>query len=152
MDGYAGTLHYVDLTRGTLEPRSFPEDLRQKYLGCRGPDVRLITDPVNRTTVPLGAADYAAMLSGMTDQTVTAADQFMVVGEWIGNLQKFFTIRAGFTRADDTLPRFLHEPLQEGAPRGRVWELGSMLDHYYAVRSRDSEGRPTPQTLQGLGI
>ena len=151
MDGYAGTLHYVDLTRDTLEPRSFPEDLQSKYFGCRGPGVRLITELVSRTTVPLGAADYAARLSGVTGQTVTA-DQFMVVGERIGNLQKLFTIRAALTRADDTLPRFLHEPLQEGAPRGRVGELESMLDHYYAVRSRDSEGRPTPQTLQGLEI
>lgn len=126
MDGYAGTILYVDLTTGTLEPRPYPEDLQQQYFGGRGLGVRLITDLVDPTTAPLGAADYAAMLSGVTGQTVTA-DQFMETGERIWNLQ-------------------------EGAPKGRVWERESMLDQYYAVRGWDSEGRPTPQTLQRLGI
>jgi aldehyde:ferredoxin oxidoreductase len=101
---------------------------------------------------PLGAADYAAMLSGVTGMAVTA-DQFMEVGERIWNLQKLFNIRAGLTKADDTLPpRLLHEPLQEGAPKGRVWEREPMLDQYYAVRGWDAEGRPTPQTLHRLGL
>lgn len=135
MDGYAGTILYVDLTTGTLEPRLYPEDLQQQYFGGRG----TVVDGVEGEGSEYEQTRSLGADCGIDDLT------------W--NLQKVFNLKSGLTKADDTLPpRLLHEPLQEGAPKGRVWERESMLDQYYAVRDWDSEGRPTPQTLQRLGI
>jgi len=100
----------------------------------------------------LGADDYAALVSAVTGISVDAAE-FIRIGERIWNLQKLFNIRAGFTKADDTLPeRLLKEPLKEGAPAGRVWEREPLLDEYYALRGWDAEGVPTPEKLKELNL
>lgn len=104
------------------------------------------------TSFPLGAADYGAMVSAVTGYDI-GADEVLRIGERIWNMQKVFNLRAGCTRADDTLPpRLLKEPLTEGAPKGRVWERDPLLDDYYHARGWDREGRPTPEKLRDLGI
>jgi len=100
----------------------------------------------------LWVADYAAMISAVTGIEMTE-EALLTAGERIWNLQKLFNIRAGFTKADDTLPeRLLKEPLKEGAPAGQVWEREPLLDEYYALRGWDAEGVPTPEKLRRLGI
>jgi aldehyde:ferredoxin oxidoreductase len=95
---------------------------------------------------------YAALLSAAVGRTYTE-DDFKRVGERVWNLERWFNVRAGFSRKDDTLPpRFLKEPLKEGNSRGRVVELERMLTEYYEVRGWDSEGRPTEEKLRELGI
>ncbi len=104
------------------------------------------------TVRALWVADYAAMVSAVTGMEMTE-DDLLTAGERIWNLQKLFNIRAGFTKADDTLPeRLLREPLKEGAPAGRVWEREPLLDEYYALRGWDADGVPTPEKLRRLGI
>jgi len=99
-----------------------------------------------------GGADYAAMVSALTGQTIDERE-FLQVGERIWNLQKVFNIRAGFGRDDDTLPpRMLNEPLTEGAPKGQVWHREALLPAYYAARGWDALGRPTQEKLDELGI
>jgi aldehyde:ferredoxin oxidoreductase len=76
-----------------------------------------------------------------------------VVGERIWNLERQFNLAAGFTAADDTLPkRLLTEPANSGPAKGKVNELHKMLPAYYTARGWSADGRPTPETLARLGL
>ena len=76
-----------------------------------------------------------------------------VVGERIWNLERQFNLAAGFTAADDTLPkRLLEEPAKTGPAKGKVNELGKMLPAYYEARGWSPDGRPTQQTLTRLSL
>jgi aldehyde:ferredoxin oxidoreductase len=80
-------------------------------------------------------------------------DNLGVVGERIWNLERQFNLAAGFTSADDTLPkRLLAEPANSGPAKGKVNELHKMLPAYYAARGWSVDGRPTPETLTRLGL
>lgn len=101
---------------------------------------------------PLAAADYAGMISAVTGMPVDG-DEFMRIGERIWTVQKLFNLQVGFGRADDTLPdRLLNEPLQYGAPAGRVWSREPLLDEYYRERGWDEQGVPTAEKLAALGL
>jgi aldehyde:ferredoxin oxidoreductase len=64
-----------------------------------------------------------------------------------------FNLREGMTKDDDTLPpRFLNEPLEEGASKGHVVDLANMLPDYYRVRKWDKDGIPTQEKLEQLQI
>lgn len=100
----------------------------------------------------LGAADYAEAISAVTGIEVDEKE-ILLIGERVWNLQKLANMKLGFSRADDTLPkRLLTEPLQEGAPSGRVWNREPLLSEYYKVRGWDIAGRPTREKLQELGL
>ncbi len=74
-------------------------------------------------------------------------------GERVYNLERMFLVRAGFSRADDTLPpRMLYEPMPEGPAKGHVVELDRMLPEYYRLRGWDENGVPTPEKLAELGL
>ncbi|MEM2058055.1 MAG: aldehyde ferredoxin oxidoreductase C-terminal domain-containing protein, partial [Thermoproteota archaeon] len=95
---------------------------------------------------------YSRMLSAAIGVKYTAED-LMLVGERIWNLERLFNIREGFSRKDDTLPkRLLSEPLTSGPTKGQVVELDQMLEEYYRARGWDKEGRPTKRTLERLGL
>ena len=69
------------------------------------------------------------------------------------NLERQFNLRAGLTRADDTLPeRLLKTPAPSGTASGKVNELDRMLPEYYEARGWTPDGEPTTQTLQRLGL
>jgi aldehyde:ferredoxin oxidoreductase len=75
------------------------------------------------------------------------------VGERIWNMEKLFNLAAGFTKADDTLPkRLLTEPVKAGPAKGRVSDLGKMLPEYYELRGWDPEGVPKQETRARLGL
>jgi aldehyde:ferredoxin oxidoreductase len=74
-------------------------------------------------------------------------------GERIFNLERLFLLKAGFTKADDTLPRrMLEEPLPEGPAKGHVAELDRMLPEFYRLRGWDENGVPRPEKLSDLGL
>jgi aldehyde:ferredoxin oxidoreductase len=74
-------------------------------------------------------------------------------GERIWNLERLFNLRAGLTRADDTLPRrILAEPAPSGTGKGLVSRLDLMLPEYYRLRGWDEHGVPTAETLARLGL
>jgi aldehyde:ferredoxin oxidoreductase len=82
-----------------------------------------------------------------------SVDSLLEAGERIFNLERMFLVGAGFTRADDTLPkRMLEEPMPEGPARGHVVELDQMLDTFYELRGWDRNGVPTPERLRALGL
>ena len=90
-------------------------------------------------------------------ETITGAgydiDNILRAGERIWNLERLFNLKAGLTKADDTLPpRMLEEPVPEGPAKGQVHELDKMLPEYYQARGWDENGVPTPKQLEELGL
>ena len=78
---------------------------------------------------------------------------FMRTGERIFNQERLFNLKAGMTGKDDTLPkRMLEEPMPDGPAKGMVAHLSEMLPEYYKLRGWDSNGVPTPEKLQELGL
>lgn len=79
--------------------------------------------------------------------------RLLETGERIWNLERQFNLAAGLTAADDTLPkRMLEDPAPSGTAKGKVNQLDIMLPEYYAQRGWTSEGMPTAETLQRLGL
>ncbi len=75
------------------------------------------------------------------------------IGERIYTLERLFNIREGLNKEDDELPpRFLNDPLKEGASKGHVVPLDLMLNQYYYVRGWDENGVPTKELSDRLGI
>ena len=80
-------------------------------------------------------------------------DDAVVVGERTWNLERLWNLRAGHSRATDTLPkRLLTEAFTEGPSAGVVVHLEEMLDEYYRTRQWTSDGVPTPEKLSQLGL
>ncbi len=103
-------------------------------------------------TPGFGFDDMQAMIKGATGFDYTV-HEVMVAAERIWNLEKLFNMKAGFTKADDTLPRrLLEEPLTEGGPKGQVCRLHEMLPEYYELRGWDENGVPKPELLERLGL
>lgn len=75
------------------------------------------------------------------------------IGERIWNMERDFNNRAGFTAADDTLPkRLLTEPAKTGPAKGLVNKLPEMLPKYYEVRGWHADGTLKPETRERLGL
>lgn len=93
------------------------------------------------------------VLNAVTGRDFTVPELYLA-GERISTLERLFNLREGLTPAEDTLPpRYLEEPLPEGASAGRVVPLEPMLEEYYAVRDWDQEsGYPSAERLQKLGL
>jgi aldehyde:ferredoxin oxidoreductase len=79
-------------------------------------------------------------------------------GERIENLARLFNIREGKgTRKYDDVPyKIKHFPVPDEGPAKGVFvsdeELQIGLDDYYAVRGWTSDGIPTPEKLNELGL
>ena len=77
----------------------------------------------------------------------------MKAGERIWNLERLWNLKLGLTKADDTLPpRFLKEPMPEGAAKGQIAHLDITLPEYYKLRGWDKNGVPTEERLKKLGL
>ena len=82
-----------------------------------------------------------------------SVERLLDLGERVWNLERQFNLAAGFTAADDTLPkRLLTEPAKTGPAKGKVNELPKMLPEYYQLRGWDTAGVPTAETLSRLGL
>ncbi len=80
-------------------------------------------------------------------------DRFNETGERIWNIERIFNLRAGLSKADDTLPkRILSEPAPSGVGKGLVCKLDEMLPEYYELRGWSKTGEPSEKTKQRLGI
>jgi aldehyde:ferredoxin oxidoreductase len=84
-----------------------------------------------------GADEYAAQW-GIARGEAVSADDVMLAGERIYNLERHYNNLAGFGKGSDTLPRrFLEEASTEAGSKGHVSELPQMLAEYYAARGWD---------------
>jgi len=80
-------------------------------------------------------------------------DDLLEAGERIWNVERLFNNKAGFTAADDSLPkRFFDEPFPDGPAAGVVVHLDEMLSRYYAARGWTTDGEPTAEKLAALRI
>jgi aldehyde:ferredoxin oxidoreductase len=104
------------------------------------------------TTFAWGLADLAPQISAACGENY-GAEELEKIGERIWNMERDFNNRAGFTAADDNLPkRLLTEPAKTGPAKGKVNELAKMLPKYYEVRGWNPDGTLTPETRQSLGL
>jgi aldehyde:ferredoxin oxidoreductase len=80
-------------------------------------------------------------------------DDFLKVGERTWNLERLWNLKAGLTKADDSLPqRLLKEAHTEGPSRGVTVNLDAMLPMYYERRGWTDDGVPTHEKLAELGL
>ena len=104
------------------------------------------------TTAAWGLEEFAPQIDAACDGDWTV-ERLALTGERVWNLERNFNLAAGFTAADDTLPkRLLEVPAPSGAAQGKVNELDVMLPEYYAARGWTRQGEPTPETLTRLGL
>ncbi|HHV13993.1 MAG TPA: aldehyde ferredoxin oxidoreductase family protein [Clostridiales bacterium] len=81
------------------------------------------------------------------------ADELLIIGERITNLERMYNARLGLGRADDRLPKRYEQPLKEGASQGEYFNIEKLLDGYYKARGWDVvSGIPTPEKLKELGL
>ena len=104
------------------------------------------------TTFAWGMEDIAPQVDTACEGDWTA-DKLVEAGERIWNMERQFNMDAGFTGADDTLPkRLLKDAAKTGPATGRVADLGKMLPEYYELRGWSEDGVPTKDTLTRLGV
>lgn len=99
--------------------------------------------------------DFARAISASTGWSLSQED-LRLIGERAWNLTRLFNVREGFARKDDTLPeRLFKEASTKGPSKGQVVDRASferMLDEYYQEAGWDSNGIPTAEKLQELGL
>jgi len=71
-------------------------------------------------TFALDAGDLASQVAPIIGKKVTA-EELLLAGERIWNLERLFNLKAGISPKEDTLPpRLLGEPIPAGPSKGRV--------------------------------
>lgn len=104
------------------------------------------------TTFGLGLPDFVDMYNAVVGEEHDN-ESLLRAGDRIWTLEKLFNLKAGLTKADDTLPkRLLEDQIAEGPSKGNVHRLDVLLPEYYNVRGWDGEGVPTDDTLKALGL
>jgi aldehyde:ferredoxin oxidoreductase len=98
-------------------------------------------------------ADILAALTGWD----ICADDLLIVGERVINLQRMFNVREGLRRRDDLLPdRVTRQPAfgyYEKEPLCAIADFEAMLDEYYSARQWDpATGIPSAEKLSDLGL
>jgi aldehyde:ferredoxin oxidoreductase len=162
MQGMA--LAYATSNRGACHLRAAPytTDFEQEEIAAKAGIVKTTQD---ERSALYDSAGLCAFIAGtVTPEDVVAMINGAVGGGWsvkrinetgerIWNLERQFNLGAGFTAADDTLPRrILEEPLKTGTMKGKVAELDKMLPEYYRLRGWTPDGVPTNETLARLGL
>jgi aldehyde:ferredoxin oxidoreductase len=106
------------------------------------------------TTFAWGLQDLAPQMQGACGEQYTI-EELAMIGERIWNMEREFNNRAGFTKADDSLPPRLTmaaDACKTGPAKGKFNELATMLPLYYEARGWDGEGRPTAATKERLSL
>jgi aldehyde:ferredoxin oxidoreductase len=104
------------------------------------------------TTFAWGLPDLAPQLTAACGEDYST-EALEKIGERIWNMERDFNNKAGFTAADDNLPkRLLTEPAKTGPAKGKVNELAKMLPKYYEVRGWNADGTIKPETRTRLGL
>jgi aldehyde:ferredoxin oxidoreductase len=103
-------------------------------------------------TFGLTGEQLVRILATLTGQDYTL-EEFLLAGDRIWNQERLWNLAAGYTKADDTLPRrLLEEPLKSGASKGELSRLSDMLPDYYEQRGWNEEGVPTGAKLEELSL
>ncbi len=154
-------LGYATSNRGAchLKHDTFAEDMEDqtgkgKAVPCKESQDR--TAALDSTGVCLFTSFSPEVLARHLDAACDGgwtAERLTETGERVWNLERMFNMAAGFTKADDTLPkRLLEVPAPSGTAKGKVNQLDVMLPEYYEARGWTPDGEPTTQTLSRLGL
>ena len=82
-----------------------------------------------------------------------SVEKCLEAGERIWNMERLFNEAAGFTAADDKLPkRLLEEAIKDGPTKGQVNRLGEMLPKYYEIRGWTPDGKIPKETRERLSL
>ena len=99
-----------------------------------------------------GPEEYIMQYAAMTGREGLTADDVLVIGERVYNLERYYNQLAGEKPGSDTLPaRFLEEPSTMAGSEGHVCELDKMLEEYYDLRGWENGVTPDAK-LKELGI
>jgi aldehyde:ferredoxin oxidoreductase len=79
-------------------------------------------------------------------------ESLLEAAERVYTLERLFLTKAGISRADDNLAQRMAEPMPAGPIQGETFELERVLDDYYVARGWDTNGIPTRERLERLGI
>jgi len=105
--------------------------------------------------LPYGFDRLAGLLEKLTGIKITA-DDLQKTGERISNLARWYNLKNGRTRKDDTVPqRFFKEKHQAGIFAGTNMtekKFNYWLDMYYQKRGWNSDGVPTEQKMRELNL
>jgi aldehyde:ferredoxin oxidoreductase len=164
-------LAYATSDRGGCHLRGYPA--MQELLGMRGGadpldtkgKAQLVVDSQDEIAVVDSSdiclfgtfgftlREICRMVVASTGYGFTNEAELKELGERVYNLTRLFNVREGFTRDHDTLPaRCLHEPMPDGAAKGEVVDLETMLNEYYEIRGWDENGVPRKETITRLGL
>lgn len=104
------------------------------------------------TSFAMGAGDYAAMISAVIGKEMSA-DDVLLSGERIWNIERIFNLSAGIDPSQDTLPkRLLEDGIVDGPSKGNVARLSELLPEYYSIRGWGVEGIPSDERKATLEI
>jgi len=122
-------------------------------------DNRAYVDSLGICTVVRGSMNFSDSPKGEVMTAVTGYNftpELMEIGERVYNLERVILNREGLRRDKDMLPpRILEEPVPSGPIKGRTLTremYNTLLDEYYSVRGWDSEGVPTNEKIDELGL
>ncbi|MDH3228360.1 MAG: aldehyde ferredoxin oxidoreductase family protein [Alphaproteobacteria bacterium] len=105
------------------------------------------------TTCAWDVPEFQKQIAAACEGDDWTEERLIEIGERVWNVERMYNLKAGFTAADDTLPkRLLEVPAPSGTAKGKVSELPQMLPEYYEYRGWTKDGEPTTQTLQRLGL
>ncbi|PKM51943.1 MAG: aldehyde ferredoxin oxidoreductase [Firmicutes bacterium HGW-Firmicutes-7] len=104
------------------------------------------------TSFAMGGGDYASMINAVIGTDWTAED-ILMAGERIWNIERLYNLEAGIDPSQDTLPsRLLKDPIVAGPSEGNVARLSELLPEYYSLRGWGSDGIPTQERKTLLGV
>ena len=99
--------------------------------------------------------EFAEAIESATGMALTP-QQVFECGERVWNLERMFLNREGVKRKDDWHPDIVFdEPIKTGRFQGRHLDrdkFSKLIDEYYQEHGWDSNGVPTPETLERLGL
>ncbi|MEO0563739.1 MAG: aldehyde ferredoxin oxidoreductase family protein, partial [Chloroflexota bacterium] len=100
----------------------------------------------------IGAEEYADQYASVVGVDFTA-DDVLLAGERIYNLERYYNQLAGEQPGSDTLPaRFTNEASTMPGSEGHVCELDQMLEEYYNLRGWNEGGVVGEEKLKALEI
>lgn len=98
-------------------------------------------------------ADEVAELIAAATGNHLEADDLMMIGERAFNLKRLINVKLGSGVSEDTYPKPLSTPLDEGGAADYTPPFRAMLNAYYGIRHWSPEtGAPEPIKLQQLGL
>jgi len=80
-------------------------------------------------------------------------EKMKILGERIFNMKRLFNIKMGLTLKNDSIPKILLTPTNEGAVKGKVPDFEKLKKFYYKIRDWDpTNGKPNLNKLKELGL